>query len=150
MIALGPLRFSHEYYSACEMKELHLKHYEEAKALVAAGKPNQLMPVDFPNPNALFSAAVHLDRHCSERYDTPKRHHSNVPSPFLILTGTRRHDPRVLAVGRDMHELGTGNQRTRGVHVECGAHGLHNMADLLFDEILGWLSGAKAPAAVGS
>ena len=147
VIALGPLRFSHEYYSQCEMKELHLKHYEEAKALVAAGKPDQIMPVDFPNPNASFSAAVHLDRHCSERYDITKDHADKVTCPFLILTGTEEKHPRMLNVGRDMYELAKANPGTKWVHVEGGEHGLHNMDDVLFDEILGWLSGAKAPAA---
>ena len=150
VICLGPLRFSHEFYSQCELSDLHLKHYEEAKALVAAGKPDQIMPVDFPNPHALFSAAVHLDRHCSERYDITKDHTHKVTCPLLILTGTEEKHPRMLNAGRDMYELAKGNPGTKWVHVEGGNHGLHNRDDVLFDEVLGWLSAAKTPAAAVS
>ena len=114
--------------------------------MVAAGKPDQIMPVDFPNPHAFFSAAVHLDRHCSEHYDITKTHADKVTCPFLILTGSEEAHPRMLNAGRDMYELAKGNPGTKWVHVEGGDHGLHNQEEVLFDEVLGWLSGAKTPA----
>ena len=83
VIFLAPLRFSHEYYSECEMEDEHLRNYEDAKALVDAGRGHEIMFVDFPNPGAYFSADVYLDRHCSEHYDITKGIHQRdrVPPP---------------------------------------------------------------------
>ncbi len=144
VISLAPLRFSHEYYSNCEMSDQHLQYYEEAKALVAEGKGDQIMMVDFPNENAYFSAGVYLDRHCSEHYDITKGHADKITCPLLILTGTEEQHPRMRDAGRDMAELCKGMDNVRWTHLDGADHGWHNKEDELFDEVLGWL-GAKTP-----
>jgi len=139
VISLGPLRFSHKYFSESEMGEEHLKNYEEAKALVAAGKPDQIMLVNFPNPNAYFSARVYLDRHCSEQYDITKGHTDKITCPLLILTGTEERHPRMLNVGRDMYELTKDHPNVTWKHFEGGSHSLSNMEEAMFETILQWL-----------
>ena len=144
VISLSPLRFSHEYYSYCEMGKQHLGYYEEAKKLVADGEGDQIMAVNFPNPNAYFSANVYLDRHCSEQYDITKDHTNKIKCPVLILTGTEEHHPRMRDCGHDMAELCQGMGNVRWTHLEGAEHGWHNKEDELFDEVMGWLE-AKVP-----
>ena len=148
VISLAPLRFSHEYYSACEMGEEHLRNYETAKALVAEGRGHEIMFVDFPNPGAYFSAEVYLDRHCSEHYDITKAHTNEIECPLLILTGTEETHPRMRDAGRDMAALCEGRENVTWVHLEGGDHGWHNKEEDLFRVVPEWL-GVKAPASVG-
>ncbi len=148
VISLAPLRFSHEYYSACEMGEEHLRNYERAKAMVADGRGHEIMFVDFPNPGAYFSAEVYLDRHCSEHYDITKAHTNEIECPLLILTGTEETHPRMRDAGRDMAALCEGMHNVTWVHLEGGDHGWHNKEDDLFRVVPEWL-GVKAPASVG-
>ena len=143
VISLAPLRFSHEYYSACEMGEEHLQNYENAKALAAAGRGDEIMFVDFPNPGAYFSADVYLDRHCSEHYDITKAHTNEIDCPLLILTGTEEGHPRMRDAGRDMAALCEGRENVTWVHLEGGDHGWHNKEDDLFRVVPEWL-GIKA------
>jgi hypothetical protein len=148
VVSLAPLRFSHEYYAQCEMAEMHLGYFEEAKALVAAGKPDQIMPVEFPNPGAYFTAAVYLDRHCSERYNICADHTDKIKVPLFIGTGTEEKHPRMLNAGRDMHALAEDkNANLTWLHLEGGSHGLENMNDVFIEALLKFL-GAKQPAAV--
>ena len=147
VISLAPLRFSHEYYSACEMGEEHLQNYENAKALVADGRGLEIMFVDFPNPGAYFSADAYLDRHCSEHYDITKAHTNEIECPLLILTGTEETHPRMRDAGRDMAALCDGRENVTWVHLEGGDHGWHNKEDDLFHVVPEWL-GVKAPASV--
>ena len=148
VISLAPLRFSHEYYSACEMGEEHLKNYENAKALVAEGRGHEVMFVDFPNPGAYFSADVYLDRHCSEHYDITKAHTNEIACPLLILTGTEEQHPRMRDAGRDMAALCEGRENVTWVHLEGGDHGWHNKEDDLFRVVPEWL-GVKAAVTAG-
>jgi len=147
VISLAPLRFSHEYYADCEMSEMHLGYYEEAKALVAAGKGDTIMSVDFPNPDAYFSANVYLDRHCSEHYNICADHADKINVPLFIGTGSTETHPRMLNAGRDMAALvGDKNPGLKWLHLEGGDHGLQNMDDVLMEELIGFL-GAKQPIA---
>ena len=148
VISLAPLRFSHEYYSSCEMGDEHLRNYENAKALVAEGRGHEIMFVDFPNPGAYFSAEVYLDRHCSEHYDIAKAHTNEIECPLLILTGTEETHPRMRDAGRDMASLCEGMDNVTWVHLEGGDHGWHNKEDDLFRVVPEWL-GVKATASVG-
>jgi hypothetical protein len=147
VISLAPLRFSHKYYSQCEMADLHLRYYEEAKALVAAGDGDQIMHVEFPNPDSYFSANVYLDRHCSEHYDITADHTDKLNVPLFIGTGSTETHPRMLNAGRDMHKLA--KDKVPGIkwlHVEGGDHGLQNKDDVFMESLLGFL-GAKTPVA---
>ena len=148
VISLAPLRFSHEYYSACEMGDEHLKNYENAKALVAEGRGHEIMFVDFPNAGAYFSAEVYLDRHCSEHYDITKAHTNEIECPLLILTGTEEQHPRMRDAGRDMAALCEGMDNVTWVHLEGGDHGWHNKEDDLFRVVPEWL-GVKAAVTAG-
>ena len=148
VISLAPLRFSHDYYSACEMGEEHVQNYEAAKALVAAGRGHEIMFVDFPNPGAYFSADVYLDRHCSEHYDITKAHTNEIECPLLILTGTEEGHPRMRDAGRDMAALCEGRENVTWVHLEGGDHGWHNKEDDLFRVVPEWL-GVKAAVTAG-
>ena len=144
VVSLAPLRLSHSYFSQCELAEEHLRFFEQAKALVEAGRPDELMEVTFPISHH-FTAAVYLDRHGGERYNLCIDHTDKVTCPLLILTGSEEKHPRMLNAGRDMYELARGNPDTKWVHVEGGDHGLQNKNDVFLDELLGWL-GAKATA----
>ncbi len=145
VISLAPLRFSHEYYAACEMGEEHLRNYEAAKALAEAGRGHEIMFVDFPNPGAYFSADVYLDRHCSEHYDITKAHTNEIDCPLLILTGTEETHPRMRDAGKDMAALCEGKPNVTWVHLEGGDHGWHNKEDDLFRVVPEWL-GVRATA----
>ena len=145
VIALAPLRFSHEYYAHCEMADEHLANYERAGALAEAGRGHEIMSVDFPNPGAYFSAAVYLDRHCSEHYDVTKGHTDAIACPLLILTGSEERHPRMRDVGRDMAALCAGRDNVRWVHLEGADHGWHNREEDLFRVVPDWL-GMTAPA----
>jgi pimeloyl-ACP methyl ester carboxylesterase len=145
VIAVGPLRFSAKYYEQSAMADLHKKHYEQAKALVDAGQGDALIQTEFPNPGGIFSAEVHLDRHCSEHYDICAGHSDQVKCPLLVLTGTEEKHPRMLDVGKDIAALvGDKNPGFRWVHVEGGDHGLHSFEDRFRDEVMEFL-GAEAP-----
>ena len=147
VISLAPLRFSHEFYSQCEMKEEYLSTYERAKALVEAGRGDEVMQLNFPNPNAYFTANVHLDRHCSERYNLCIDHTDKFTTPLLICTGSEEKHPRMLNAGRDMYLLAKDkNPNARWFHLEGGDHGLQNRDDEFMEEMLGFL-GAKQPVA---
>ena len=82
-----------------------VNYHEEAKRLVAEGKGDTIMAVDFPNPGAHFSADVYLDRHCSEHYDITKDHSDKLNVPLFIGTGSTETHPRMLNAGRDMAEV---------------------------------------------
>jgi hypothetical protein len=147
VISLAPLRFSHEFYSQCEMKDEYLETYKRAKALVDAGKGGEVMQLNFPNPGAYFTADVHLDRHCSERYNLCTAHTDKVNTPLLICTGSEEKHPRMLNAGRDMYEFAKGsNPDLRWFHLEGGDHGLQNRDEEFIEELLGFL-GAKQPVA---
>ena len=148
VISLAPLRFSQDYYSSCEMGEEHMRNYEAAKALVAAGRGHEIMFVDFPNPGAYFSADIYLDRHCSEHYDITKAHTNEIECPLLILTGTEETHPRMRDAGRDMAALCEGRENVTWVHLEGGDHGWHNKEDDLFRVVPEWL-GVKTAVTAG-
>ncbi len=145
VISLAPLRFSHEYYAACEMGEEHLHNYATAKALAEAGRGHEIMFVDFPNPGSYFSADVYLDRHCSEHYDITKAHTNEIDCPLLVLTGTEESHPRMRDAGKYMAALCEGKSNVTWVHLEGGDHGWHNKEDDLFRVVPEWL-GVRAPA----
>mgnify|MGYP002630063758 CR=1 FL=1 len=148
VISLAPLRFSHEYYSQCDMKDMHLGYYEEAKRLAAEGKGDTIMECDFPNPGAHFSANVYLDRHCSEHYNMCASITDTLNVPLFIGTGSTETHPRMLNAGRDMYELAKNNAAgVKWVHVEGGDHGLQNKDDELMAALLDFL-GTKQRAAV--
>jgi hypothetical protein len=145
VIAVGALRFSHEYYLQSEMADLHKKHYEEAKALVDAGKGDTIIRTDFPNSGGIFTAEVHLDRHCSEHYDITKLHSDKITCPMLILTGTEEKHPRMLDCGRDIAALvGDKNPGFRWVNVEGGDHGLHSFEERFNQEVMSFLGAKEA------
>jgi hypothetical protein len=147
VISLAPLRFSHEYYSRCEMSEMHLGYYEEAKRLVAEGNGDTVMHVEFPNPDSYFSANVYLDRHCSEHYDICAGHSNNLNVPLFIGTGSTEQHPRMRDAGRDMAENTKGNAAgVTWLHIEGGDHGLQNKDDEFFESLMVFL-GAKQPVA---
>ena len=139
VISLAPLRFSHEYYSECEMADEHLQNYEDAKALVDAGRGHEIMFVDFPNPGAYFSADVYLDRHCSEHYDITKAYTNDIECPLLILTGSEETHPRMRNAGRDMASLCEGRDNVTWIDLEGADHGWHNKEEDLFKVIPNWL-----------
>ena len=139
VISLAPLRFSHEYYSECEMADEHLQNYEDAKALVDAGRGHEIMFVDFPNPGAYFSADVYLDRHCSEHYDITKAYTNEIECPLLILTGSEETHPRMRNAGRDMASLCEGRDNVTWIDLEGADHGWHNKEEDLFNVIPNWL-----------
>ena len=139
VISLAPLRFSHEYYSECEMADEHLRNYEDAKALVDAGRGHEIMFVDFPNPGAYFSADVYLDRHCSEHYDITKAYTNEIECPLLILTGSEETHPRMRNAGRDMAALCEGRDNVTWIDLEGADHGWHNKEEDLFNVIPNWL-----------
>ena len=139
VISPAPLRFSHEYYSECEMADEHLQNYEDAKALVDAGRGHEIMFVDFPNPGAYFSADVYLDRHCSEHYDITKAYTNDVECPLLILTGSEETHPRMRNAGRDMAALCEGRDNVTWIDLEGADHGWHNKEEDLFNVIPNWL-----------
>ena len=139
VISLAPMRFSHEYYSECEMADEHLQNYEDAKALVDAGRGHEIMFVDFPNPGAYFSADVYLDRHCSEHYDITKAYTNDIECPLLILTGSEETHPRMRNAGRDMAALCEGRDNVTWIDLEGADHGWHNKEEDLFNVIPNWL-----------
>ena len=139
VISLAPLRFSHEYYSECEMADEHLQNYEDAKALVDAGRGHEIMFVDFPNPGAYFSADVYLDRHCSEHYDITKAYTNEIECPLFILTGSEETHPRMRNAGRDMAALCEGRDNVTWIDLEGADHGWHNKEEDLFNVIPNWL-----------
>ena len=139
VISLAPLRFSHEYYSECEMADEHLQNYEDAKALVDAGRGHEIMFVDFPNPGAYFSADVYLDRHCSEHYDITKAYTNDIECPLLILTGSEETHPRMRNAGRDMAALCERRDNVTWIDLEGADHGWHNKEEDLFNVIPNWL-----------
>jgi pimeloyl-ACP methyl ester carboxylesterase len=148
VISLAPLRFSHEFYKDCEMKEMYLGYREEAMRLVAEGKGETIMACDFPNPGAHFSANVYLDRHCSEHYNICVDHANKLNVPLFIGTGSTEVHPRMLNAGRDM--AGSTKNNPAGVtwlHVEDGDHGLQNKDDEFFAALMEFLA-ARPPAAV--
>jgi hypothetical protein len=148
VISLAPLRFSHEFYSQCEMKDMYLGYRAEALRLVAEGNGEAIMACDFPNPGAHFSANVYLDRHCSEHYNMCAGITNTLNVPLFIGTGSTETHPRMLNAGRDMYELAKNNPAgVKWLHVEGGDHGLQNKDDEFMAALLEFL-GAKQPAAV--
>jgi hypothetical protein len=140
VIAVGPLRFSHKYYLASEMANDHKQYYKEAKALVDASEGGRIIQTEFPNPGGIFTAEVHLDRHCSEHYDITAQYSDQVNCPLLVLTGTEEKHPRMLDVGKDMAALvGDKNPGFKWVHVEGGDHGLHSFPDRFNQEVMEFL-----------
>ncbi len=148
VIAVGPLRFSAKFYEQSEMADLHAKHYQQAKALVDAGQGDTLIQTEFPNPGGVFTAEIHLDRHCSEHYDICADHSDKIKCPLLVLTGTEEKHPRMLDVGKDIAALvGDKNPGFRWVHVDGGDHGLHSFEERFRDEVMAFL-GQEAPVGV--
>jgi len=107
---------------------------------VDAGEGGRIIQTEFPNPGGIFTAEVHLDRHCSEHYDICAQYTNQINGPLLVLTGTEEKHPRMLDVGKDMAALvGDKNPGFKWVHVEGGDHGLHSFAERFNKEVMEFL-----------
>jgi hypothetical protein len=139
VVSLSPLRLSHRYFLASELGEEHRRFWERSKALADAGEPDALVEVSFPISHH-FSAAVYLDRHCTERYDLTAAHTDRVSTPLLILGGSTETHPRMRDAVRDMAALAKGQPRTRSLVVEGGDHGLQNRDEEFFAALMDFLT----------
>ncbi len=89
VIASSPPRFGHATYAnAPEAFEGLQAHLAEARALVAAGKGQQLIPVTRPIPLTI-AAAVYVDKYGSVDDFDYTRHIPAVPVPLLVTIGAR-------------------------------------------------------------
>lgn len=139
VISLSPLRLSHEYFLASELGADHKRFYDQAKALVDAGKPDELIKVTFPIDH-YFTAGVYLDRHGTERYNLAAAHSDKVRCPLLVIGGTEEHHPRMKDAVRDIHaQARKGNPDAEMVIIQGGDHGLQNKDAELMETVIGWL-----------
>ena len=137
LVAFGPVRLSHSYFLASEAGEEHRRNYERAKELVEAGQPDTLMAVDFPNAHAMFTAAVYLDRHCTERYNLIPMM-DRIDCPLLILAGTLETAPRHLNMAQDMFDACGGRPDVELKLLEGAAHMFPDMDDEFIDPVVRW------------
>jgi alpha-beta hydrolase superfamily lysophospholipase len=137
LVTFGPVRLSHSYFLASEDAEEHKRIYERAKELVESGQPDTLMPVDFPNAHAMFTAAVYLDRHCTERYNMIPMM-EKIHCPLLILAGTGETATRHLDCAQDMFDASTANPSVELKLVEDATHMFPGMDDEFIDPVVQW------------
>ncbi len=148
LVTFGPVRLSHSYFLASEDGEEHKRIYERAKELVESGQPDTLMPVDFPNAHAMFTAAVYLDRHCTERYNMIPLM-DKINRPLLILAGTLELATRHLDCAQDMFDTANGSPDVELKLVEDATHMFPEMDDEFLNPVIQWarnLRSVQTPA----
>jgi len=143
LVTFGPVRLSHSYFLASEDGEEHRRIYERAKELVESGQPDTLMPVDFPNAHAMFTAAVYLDRHCTERYNMIPLM-DKIHCPLLILAGTLETAARHLDCAQDMFDASGTNPAVELKLVQDATHMFPDMDDEFLDPVIQWARNRQA------
>ena len=144
LVAFGPVRLSHSYFLASESGAEHQAIYERAKKLVESGEPDTLMNVDFPNAHAMFTAAVYLDRHCTERYNVIHKM-NDLNRPVLILAGTLENAPRHQDCAQEMLNASTNNPDVELKLLEGATHMFPGMDDEFIIPVVQW---ARQPRSV--
>ncbi len=143
VISCSPVRLSHAYFLACEAGEEYRGFHEKAKALVEAGRADELIPASFPNP-AFYSARSYVDKHGpAERYNL-LRYTVNVRCPLLLMAGTLETHPRLRDAAKDAFETVKLKPDAKLVIQEKADHGWSNMRDVQANHILDFLGQVKS------
>ncbi len=140
LIPISPVRLSYSYYMASKDTEEFQGIIGRANELVAQGKPNELLEVNFPI-SSYFSAAAYLDKHGpAERYNLVTLA-PGIKVPMLVVGGELETHTRLRDLPRDMVQAAVNSPQAEYVIIEGGNHALVNRKNEAMAAILGWLAG---------
>ena len=140
LIPISPVRLSYSYYMESEDAEELQGIIGRANELVAQGKPNELMEVNFPI-SSYFGAAAYLDKHGpAERYNLVTLA-PGIKVPMLVVGGELETHTRLRDLPRDMSQAAVNSPQAEYVIIEGGNHALVNRKNEAMAAILGWLAG---------
>ena len=86
-IATSPPLFSYSAYSELAGAERFHAHYDEARALVEAGRPDDVFPITVPT-NSLLAARTYVDKYGPEERYNILTHIPAVQVPMLVAIGS--------------------------------------------------------------
>lgn len=138
VISSSPVRLSHNYFLQSEGAEEYRQHYEKAKALIDAGRPDAFFETTFPMPH-LFSARGYIDKHGPEERYTLTKYTNRVKCPLLIMAGSLETHPRLLDCAKDMYATITDNPNAKLVIQEGADHGWSEMREPHAQHVLDFL-----------
>ena len=152
-IATSPPQFSYSDYVSRPDGHLFTAYFDEAKRLVAEGKPDAVFPVTIPT-NVILAAKTYLDKYGpEERFDIAKLL-PNVRVPILVTIGAKEgagpESPDRFSFLGLADQIGTLAQNQDNVsfsHIQGADHFYSGVTDDLWRAIDSWLTGRATMAA---
>jgi pimeloyl-ACP methyl ester carboxylesterase len=151
-IATSPPQFSYSDYVSRPDGHLFTTYFDEAKRLVAEGKPDAVFPVTIPT-NVLLAAKTYLDKYGpEERFDIVKLL-PNVRVPILVTIGAKEGEGpespdrfSFLGLADRMSDLARTQDNLSFSHIQGADHFYTGVTDDLWEAIHSWLTN-RAPMA---
>ena len=147
VVPSSPVRLSHSYFLKSEGAAEHRKNMERAKALVDAGKGDEVFAVTFPMPH-MFSAKSYLDKHGPEERYNLLKYVDKIQCPLLIMAGSLETHPRLRDCASDMYWLVRHHPQAKLIITDGADHGYTGMLDRLSANVVDW-TGSLTPAKAG-
>lgn len=154
LVSLSPVRLSSSYFLASEDAGEFREALRRARRLVAQGRPDALIQVNFPMPH-IFSASSYIDKHGpDERYNLLKYAHL-VTCPLLVVGGTLETHTRLRDFPAELVKAAVNSPRADLIILEETDHAYTGKYQEAAEAITGWLSRlaeshpVKPPASLG-
>lgn len=144
----GP-RWSGSFYDASERRDDFRRNRERARALVEAGRPDELMEFDFPIGPSLMRAEGWLEKYDAETYNVATWC-DRIAVPLLRVEGELEKGVVQRGVADLLMERATASEHRRSVIIPGGDHAYSTVLDEVAAAVVGWLDelpvGAGEPA----
>jgi pimeloyl-ACP methyl ester carboxylesterase len=148
----GP-RWSASFYEASERAEDFHRNRDRARALVVAGRPDELMEFDFPIGPSLMRAAGWLEKYDGETYSVASWC-ERITLPMLRVEGELETGVVQRGVADLLMERATASEPRRAVVIPGGDHPYSTVLDEVAAAVVGWLDelplAAPATATAGA
>ena len=148
----GP-RWSASFYEASERAEDFRRNRDRARALVEAGRPDELMKFDFPIGPSLIRAAGWLEKYGGETYNIASWC-DRIAVPLLRVEGELEQGVVQRGVADLLMERATASEHRRAVIIPGGDHAYSTVLGEVAAAVVGWLDelpvAAPTPATASS
>ncbi len=149
----GP-RWSASFYEASERADDFRRNHDRARALVEAGRRDELMEFDFPIGPSLMRAAGWLEKYGDETYNV-ERWCDRIAVPLLRVEGELETGVVQRGVGELLMERATAAEPRRAITIPGGDHSYSTVLGEVSAAVVAWLdelpvrapTGAVAPSA---
>jgi dienelactone hydrolase len=148
----GP-RWSASFYEASERADDFRRNRDRARALVEAGRPDELMEFDFPIGPSLMRAEGWLEKYDGETYNIASWC-ERITLPLLRVEGALETGVVQRGVADLLMERATASEPRRTVTIPDGDHAYSRVLDEVAATVVSWLDelpvAAPATAAAAS